>query len=356
MSNPFPKNMKKTAVWLSLVFCLVLAQKSMAQDKHFTQFYAAPLTLNPALTGAFEGKYRVASTYRDQWRSVLDFPIRTYALAADLRFAPPGRKKIKQDAIGLGMMFFNDKVSVIDFSTTQIAVSMAYHKALDTDNRQFLTVGVQGGVTQRNVNYETLRFHDQFNGSTGYVKPTQEDLPPNNFSYGDLNIGLNYTAAVGRSGKIFTGLAYHHANRPNVSFYANNNNGSKLYPKYSGQFAANIPLRKDNRVSLLPRFLVASQGPHMEVNAGTNFRVAMGKYGGSAVHFGTWVRPVRDQNSFGMDAVVALFGLEFNKVLLGMSYDLSLKGLSANQRQGAFEISIAYLGNYENEEIICPKF
>jgi type IX secretion system PorP/SprF family membrane protein len=197
---------------------------------------------------------------------------------------------------------------------------------------------------------------DQFDGSTGYVKPTLESLPPNNFSYGDLNVGLNYTATIGRSAKVFTGLAYHHVNQPNVSFFESNGKGGKLYPKYSGQFAANIPLRKDNRVSLLPRFLVASQGPHMEINTGTNFRVAMGKYGASAIHFGTWVRPVRNDGGFGMDAVVALLGLELNSVLFGLSYDLSLKGLAANQRQGAFELTIAYLGSYENEEIICPKF
>jgi type IX secretion system PorP/SprF family membrane protein len=151
--------MKKGTQFLVLsLICLLFSSKIDAQDKHFTQFYAAPLTLNPALTGAFEGRYRVATTYRDQWRSVLDQPIRTYALAADLRFDAPGRKKVKQDAIGLGMMFYNDKVSVIDFSTTQIAVSMSYHKSLGVDNRQFLTLGIQGGLTQRNVNYETLRF------------------------------------------------------------------------------------------------------------------------------------------------------------------------------------------------------
>lgn len=345
--------MKKLLLY-SLLLCSFLP-KSFAQDKHFTQFYAAPLTLNPALTGALEGKYRVGAIYRDQWRQVLDNPIRTFEVAGDLRFKAPGRK-VTQDAFGLGLMFFNDKVSVVDFSTTQIAVSMAYHKSLGADNRQFLTLGIQGGLTQRNVNYESLDFHDEFDGSTGYTMGTGEDLPDNNFSYGDLNVGLNYTAEVGSSGRVFAGFALHHILEPNISFYENSSEGDKLYRKYSGQIAANIPLSSDNRVTLLPRFLIASQGPHMEMNAGTNFRIAMGEYGGSALHFGSWVRPVRNDDGMGLDAVVALVGIEFNSVLIGLSYDLNLTALQANQRQGAFEISVNYLGNYDNEEIICPKF
>jgi type IX secretion system PorP/SprF family membrane protein len=345
--------MKKLLLY-SLVFCSFLPE-SFAQDKHFTQFYAAPLTLNPALTGALEGKYRVGAIYRDQWRQVLENPIRTFAVAGDLRFKAPG-KRVKEDAFGLGLMFFNDKVSVVDFSTTQIAVSMAYHKSLGAANRQFLTLGIQGGLTQRNVNYESLDFHDEFNGTTGYVNPTGEDLPDNNFSYGDLNIGLNYTAEIGRSGRIFAGLAMYHVTEPNISFYENTEEGDKLYRKYSAQIAANLPLARDNSVMLLPRFLIAQQGPHREMNIGTNFRIAMGQYGGTALHLGTWVRPVRNDDGTGLDAVVALVGIEFNKVLIGLSYDLNISALEAKQRQAAFEISIAYLGDYDNEEILCPKF
>ena len=328
---------------------------AFSQDKHFTQFYAAPLNLNPALTGAMEGRYRVGTIYRDQWRQVLDNPIRSFALAADLRFDAPG-KRVKEDAVGLGLMFFHDKVSVVDFSTTQIAVSGAYHKSLGSSNSQYLTLGIQAGLTQRTVNYESLEFHDEFDGTTGYVLGTGEALPENSLSFTDYNVGLNYTAEVGRSGRIFAGVALHHFLQPQISFYENTGEGDKLYSKLSAQIAANIPLSNDNRVSLLPRFLIARQGPHMEINTGTNMRFALGQYGSTALHIGSWVRPVRNDDAMGLDAVVALVGFEFNSVLIGLSYDLNLTALQAKQRQGAFEISIAYLGDYDNEEILCPKF
>ena len=168
-----PFNMKKSLLFFILLS--VLTSSVSAQDKHFTQFYAAPMSLNPALTGAMEGSYRVGAIYRDQWRKALDEPIKTFSMFADLRFDRRGKKN-SDDAIGLGLMFFNDKVGVVDFSTTQIAISLAYHKALGASRRQFLTVGLQGGLSQRNVNYSSLNFHDQFDGNTGYSLSTGEVL------------------------------------------------------------------------------------------------------------------------------------------------------------------------------------
>ncbi|MFN0013613.1 MAG: PorP/SprF family type IX secretion system membrane protein [Saprospiraceae bacterium] len=344
--------MKKNLLFASLL--VVLFPELRAQDQHFTQFYASPQMLNPALTGAFEGRYRVSAIYRDQWRRMLDEPIRTFAVAGDLRFDPPG-KATTNDAIGLGLAFFNDKVNVVDFSTTQIAISLAYHKSLDVDGRQYLTLGLQGGLTQRNVNYASLNFQDEFDGSTGYVLPTGEGLPANNFSYPDLNVGLNYSARFGRTGALFAGAAIHHIVQPDVSFYRQGIAGEKLYRKISAHLSANIPLG-NSRASLLPRVLFSQQGQHAQINVGTNFRTSLGRYGSSALHIGGWVRPVRNKDGFGLDAVVALVGFEVSNVVFGISYDINPRVLGYGQRQSAFEISVAYLGEYENEEILCPKF
>lgn len=342
---------------VAMAFTLSLGLRATAQDKQFTQFYAAPLTLNPALTGAFEGRYRVSAIYRDQWRNVLEEPVQSYAVAGDFRFTPR-KKKVVQDAIGLGLVFDNDRVGVLDFNTTQIGLSLAYHKSLDVDNRQYLSAGLQAGITQRNLNYESLRFHDQFDGVSGYTGSTQEDLPANNFAYLDLSTGINYSAQLGRRSNVFVGLAYHHFNRPVVAFdKTDTQNSDRLFARYSAQFAANMPLGgRQSRVTFLPRVLVSNQGPHFQTNVGANFRTAMGEYRTSALHLGSWVRPVRNAEGFGMDAAVILVGIEFNNVLLGLSYDLNLQALSARQRQGAFEISIAYLGSFEAEGILCPKF
>lgn len=338
--------------------CLFLSilGKISGQDKHFTQFYAVPLTLNPALTGQMEGKYRVGLVYRDQWRKALDEPLKTFGISSDLRLRVPGRRKFRtKDQIGVGLQFTNDKTGVLDFSTTQIALSAAYHKALDQAGKQFLSAGIQYGLTQRNVNYGSLQFHDEFDGLNGYNNATGENLPENNFSFNDFSTGLNYSGTYSSGYGLYVGAAYHHFLSPVVSYYGENGEGQRLYPKISGQLATQIPI--SDRVFLLPRALVAVQGPHMEINAGTNLKFRLGQYGGSAWHIGTWARPVKNDSGLGLDAIVLMTGFETGNVLIGISYDLNLKAATKyGKRQGAFELTLTYLGEYENEEILCPKF
>jgi len=55
---------------LTLLVCVAMASASRAQDPNFSQFFASPLTLNPALTGKFDGSFRVAGNYRNQWPTI----------------------------------------------------------------------------------------------------------------------------------------------------------------------------------------------------------------------------------------------------------------------------------------------
>ena len=339
-----------------IFFVFVILDFVSAQDKHFTQFYATPLTLNPALTGAFNGSYRVGGTYRDQWRNALDDPYVTFETAIDVRFPLKLDPRFK-DAFAVGLLFYSDKVSSIDFNTNQIALSGAFHKSLDHDNKQYLSAGFQVGIAQRNVNYENLTFGDQFNSVVGFEFQTAEDLPENNFSFSDFNIGLNYAITPKKGLSFFVGAAMHHVFEPQVTFYPLEDDGnSKLFAKYSAQLSAEIPLSE--RLSLIPRFLFATQGPHTEMNVGTNFRIKINDYNNSAVHIGGWVRPVgNSDSSTSVDAVIAMFGLELSSVLIGLSYDVNLTDLTTTQQgQGAFEISTTYLGNFDDDSILCPKF
>ena len=130
-----------------------------------------------------------------------------FSFGADLRLEP-FKSNVRKDKIGAGLVFFRDKVNALDFSTTQIAISGAYHKSLNLESSQYLSLGVQMGLTQRNVNYETLNFQDQWNGVTGYSLPSSERLPENNFGYNDLTVGLNYTVQLDNKTSIFAGGSF----------------------------------------------------------------------------------------------------------------------------------------------------
>ncbi len=354
--------MKQYAI-LSFFF-LITTTSIFGQDQHFTQFYASPLTLNPSLSGAFSGRYRLAMLYRDQWRNVLDNPYVTMGAALDMRFGLDSRRKQTNDSFGAGVQFFSDRVPSIDFATNQINLSGAFHKSLSKANNQFLSIGAQVGIAQRNINYERINFGDQFNGNDGYTEPTSEILPENNFSYGDIGVGLHYSYAPRKSVGVFAGVAMHHVLEPQVSFFIdrNDNDGvefngdNTLLRKYTAHLGLQIPIGE--RVQILPRGLVHLQGSHLVANAGSNVRFLVNDINGIALHVGGWARAVgNEDNSFAMNVAVAMLGLEFNNVLVGFSYDANLDYLNfTNRRQGAFEISIAFLGQYENETVLCPKF
>jgi len=360
------KNIGKTAASLSLLiflFSFINIESTQAQDKHFTQFYAAPLTLNPALTGSMPGRYRVSGIYRDQWRGVLDNPYVTFGAAIDVNFDIEFDSRYK-DQVAVGLLFTNDKVPEVDFSTNQIGLSAAFHKGLDYDKKQFLSLGIQGILAQRNVNYENLSFDDQFNDLDAFDLGTAENLPENNFSYGDFAVGLNYLYALKTGLVLNVGVGMHHVFSPELSFYEAGADGDSdlfesnpLYSKYSAQLSLQFPISKG--IFLMPRVLYAKQGPHTEINAGTNVRVRINDFNNNAIHIGCWVRPVtnNDDGTTSLDAIVGLVGLELGSVSFGLSYDANLNSLSNYQQgQGAIEFSLTYIGSFDNEDILCPKF
>ena len=343
-----------------LVFCC-FSISLFSQDQHFTQFYASPVSLNPALTGVFPGKYRVSFIYRDQWRRVLDKPYVTFSGAADFRFGLSRLKGASKNFAGAGVLFYNDKVSDIGFSTNHIVVSGAFHKALGKYEDQYLSVGYQIGVAQRNINYDKLTFNDQFNGTDGYTGSTDEVLPENNFAFSDMNIGLNYTYAPERKMGVFAGVALHHITEPAVGFYYDAENPDRyaqdyLYRKYTAHVGLQIPA--GDNVQFIPRVLYYKQGPHTAINAGSNVRFLVSEISGNAIHLGGWARlATSDDNKTMVSSAIAMLGIELGNFLIGFSYDANLSGyIQTSRGQGAFELSIAYLGEYEDDTVLCPQF
>lgn len=346
---------------ISVVLLFVITPNCLqAQDKQFSQFNSAPLMLNPALTGAFSGRYRVTATYRDQWRAALDRPYVTFATGLDLRLPVSKRGMLRYDHFGLGIQFFTDKIPGIEFVSNQIAVSAAYHKVIDKRRNQYLSLGFQGGINQRSFNYENVYFSDQFNGIDLYDQLSGENLPANNVAFADYAWGLNYTFSPNENFAVFAGAAMHHFLRPNVSFYgvdADDEPIDVLNPRYA--LFASIQMPVSRGIQFHPRAMAALQGGHLLTNAGGNFRFLLNQYSGTAVHIGGWARSVRSaEGNVFLDAIVGMFGIEVNHVLFGFSYDINLADIRSTMPVGrnAFEFSIAFLGNYDNEVILCPKF
>src|SRR5437868_9753664 len=94
--------MRKSIV---LAGALLLALMVKGQDPHFSQFFASPLTLNPAFTGKFNGSFRVTGNYRNQWPEINKAFTTT---TASVDFHILDNKIDFTDNFGVGLMAYSD--------------------------------------------------------------------------------------------------------------------------------------------------------------------------------------------------------------------------------------------------------
>lgn len=356
---------RKTAYLTRVVLCVQLAAcavVSHAQDPHFSQFFTAPLMTNPALAGTYEGTFRASAIYRDQWLTALDAPISTTLVSGDVVFDVGGETKRVPDKFVAGLSFYSDQVGVFDLNTNQISLYTAFHKALDQRKRQYIGGGVQVGMMQRNINYEDLTFEDMFNSSNGYTNPTTEILPANNFGHFDFGLGLNYSISPAKGNRYFIGVAAHHLTGANVSFYRSDDRPddnlqtvSTLHTRYTATAGTSIEM--SNYVRVEPRALYMIQGPHTEVNVGTNVRWRVPSADDKYLHFGPWIRATDNVLGWGAQSLIMSAAYEKGGFILGVSYDHNLRDV-VTDRLGlnALEVSVTFIGNHDNDNDICPKF
>lgn len=333
-----------------------------AQDPHFSQFYASPLTLNPAIAGTYTGTFRISTIYRDQWTSAVSNPLKTFAASGDVKFELDYGKKNLPDIVAVGITFFSDRVGTFDYNTNQILLTGAYHKALDKKTKQYLGIGVQGGILQKSINYEDLTFQDQFNAIDAFTGTTLETLPPNNNAFADFNVGVYYSISPTKNFSYHIGAGYFHFNKPNISLYntpdiidPNVFKTDTLSAKWSIHTGASI--KTTDRLSIQPRVNALVQGRQAEVNLGTTFRYKISKQSGQYLLAGPYIRGVKNYDAFGLESVIAMVGFERDNFILGLSYDQNLGSLVRDRKSlSSLEISIIYIGEHHNDDNFCPQW
>ncbi|MEP7323279.1 MAG: PorP/SprF family type IX secretion system membrane protein [Saprospiraceae bacterium] len=341
-----------------LVTILSFTSLLQSQDFHFSQYYSSPLQLNPALTGLINGSFRFNINYRDQWNKLEGNNFKTTAVSGDMNFRTP-IKAFQKDLIGIGVSILADRNAGFDLNNTELALNTAYHKS--TGKNQFLSLGLKLGIAQRNLNYENLRFEDQYVEGSGYSKNTQEFLPENNFSNLELALGLHYTW-TGNDEQGFTiGMALHHITSPDYSFF---NLSLPVgvdpikHPLYGiKSIHASGSLKISEGAVILPRVWILSQGPHFQVNVGSLIKLPLDRDHYKNFNIGGFLRSTKNINGFAPESFIPMIGLELGNFNVGLSYDANLKRIASSYlNQSIFELSISLIGNHDNEGFFCPRF
>lgn len=309
------------------------------QDFHLSMYDAAPMFLNPALTGVVDSKFRVHAQYRNQWRSVAFKPYTTAVISLD---APKGKW-------GFGGQIINMRAGIGNYNALQGLFSVSYAVAIDARKYNNISFGFQTGINQKSIEVGLYTFNNQYvsanGGSFDNTIASGETFNRQVFFTPQLNTGFIYFYSKQQSRlNPFFGYSAFNLLYPKETFYNTNN---KLPVRH--YFHGGLRVNFSEFFYVIPKALLMLQKDATEqiysIDAGYYLKnddfYLLGGY--SYRH---------------KDASVFYIGGRKNNYIAKISYDAntsSLKGVS--KYRGAFELSFTYLAKPPKSKTLkhCPR-
>ncbi len=319
---------------IALLVCSGLP--ALAQDPQLSQYYAAPLYLNPAFTGNLdydcrrlpESRFRFTGNYRNQYAGNMVTSMAAFDYLS------------KNANWGFGILAYQDVIGTTPLKQVQIAGLASYKLHISNDWR--LHSGLQAGYGNRTASLSNFTFPDQFS-ERGLTGATSEPSvgQGGNVGYPDVSAGL-----LVFNESFYMGSAVHHLNQPNQSLIGGT---EKMPMKFSVHTGYKIGFsktrgfrRKASDKSITPTIHYKKQGVTQQLDIGSYFAY-------DPVVLGVWFRglPVlkSPDGSRQRDAVVLLLGVrqptDFGLFKLGVSYDFPVSQAGLNSGR-TFEVSVGY--------------
>jgi type IX secretion system PorP/SprF family membrane protein len=301
--------MKKIYIILIAVLFSLPCLKIYAQDAQFSQFYANPLYLNPAMAGS-KICPRIALNTRLQWTAISG-NYRTYAASFDMH--------VNALQGGIGIRLMHDEAGQSTINSNNLALMYSYHIKLSS--KLSLRLGAEIGFMQRSLNTRNLNFGDQIDDRYGFVYVTKEVFDNADKIMFDAGAG-----ALLYSDIFYAGVAFHHITEPNEGFLGN----SKLPFKFTAQAGATIPIGRRRKYAgeafISPNILFQLQQSFYQLNVG--IYAGKGPFVG-----GLWYR--------SNDSFIALVGFQKGIFKVGYSYDITISKLTM-ATAGSHELSLGF--------------
>ena len=359
-----------------LVICIcMLAVASHAQDIHFSQYYASPLTLNPALTGKFDGLYRISGIYRGQYYglSQSNSIFRTPSIAVDFSLL---KDKMKGNALGLGLAFTNDGQNSTggSINTNTISLNIGYTLNLGKKKATQISIGLQPTYTLKNSNgnYTYPEAYDPATLNYNTASDANERLTNPKANYFNFAFGLFFNTNPIKWMTFYIGYSMLNVARPNIAII------NKASPDGSLPFRhvvhGGFEFDLNSKWTLVPGFLYQNMAKANEANFGLTVAYNIinkevdGKRQRASIFLGLWNRLGDDVNgAFAYRNITPKIGAEYKNVRLGFAYDVDLGGFSSDtkaagvSRPQAYELSLSYIGfgktpPKENKWLFNPRY
>lgn len=325
---------------------LLVGKLLTAQDPHFSQFFASPLTLNPAGTGNFDGIVRVAGNYRNQWPGMGNaFTTATLSIDGHLPF----KKLPAHDQVSAGLLLLTDQSGGGLLKQNYFGLSLAYTKSLTSSGDHRLTAGVQGVYGEFRFDPSLANFEDELSPA-GFTLPSSDwvlSATPVQ-RYADLHAGVLYQGSFSDNNLFYLGASIYHVNKPRLSFSTPESYINRRYNLQGGYYQ---PLGDYFRL-------------HTSAQYQQQYKSSEWVYGGAV----SYVVDERDTRYFelfaGMwmrhkDALIPYVGMDWKNIRAGFTYDVILPGQRlAAARYQSMEFSLMWFWDDRASKgrIRCPKF
>jgi type IX secretion system PorP/SprF family membrane protein len=318
------KDWKKNSC-LFFVILVMHVQYSKAQDPFFSQFFASPVTFNPALIGKDVANMRISTIMRAQWWGSADVkPFYSSMLSFEKKLAMnrPGN-----NSLAIAFSILGDASNGGVLKNNYFTGGISYNKALDASGNELLGGGISLAYANRIFDANKFEFQSQF-GSMGFDRalPSNDAVVAVSKHYWDVNAGIHYSKSNANWG-YYLGTAVFHAGKPNQSIFT----GQEYYLPMRMSFQAGLQFYLKNKTEIHFSGLSDIQGQNRLYTLGGLCKIYTNDDTISSLNVGVW-------NRFG-DAVYPYVGIEGNTWLGGISYDIITGQQALGQSLQSMEFS-----------------
>ncbi len=298
-----------------------------SQDVVFSQFYNAPVQLNPGLVGlSTQGQVHI--NYRNQWPAWPQV-YETYAASYDQFFENLNS--------GFGVQAVSDDAGNGILKLQRLSGVYAYQIQL---NKQWRArFGLEAGIISTQLDWDRLIFFEQlsptgFEGTPGAPLIPNTEVRPDQLNRINLDLGMG---ALLYSDKYYVGISLKHLNSPDQRFRSDD---SGLYNGLPSRFTihggAQIDLDGYNKEGygtfIAPSILYTRQSGLSQLNAGA-------LYNHERIFGGIWLRHTESN----LDAAIVSVGARTDWVKLSYSFDLTLSDAFVSRTGGSHEIGVVII-------------
>lgn len=376
-------------LFLSLVLYSFSISITFGQDPHFSQFFANRIYLNPAYAG-FDAGQTYTINYRDQWFGLADgsgvpFNSGFRTMNASVNLQAPCVFDLQDVNLGFALSFFNDEAGDGPLRTTGFGFAFSHEQPLVGTrsgvrwlNRLDIRVGGHLSFQQKSLQDNYLLFSSNLDPVWGVIdRPATATFLSD--TYANLNAGILLRGNFGRvkhAENLFTlGLSWSNINQPGISFTSGDSN--VLLP-----IRTTVYLGSSHKITRYqgvygPWYIAPQFRWDTQLNGSLNtqtigayiFEKAF--YGGLFFQYNfpdtgnarAVIRPGINPTLFGNSTVLILnAGIDLRTVfdngipwrkrdsgmVLGLSYDLNIGGLSVGRTSGVMEVNLRV--NLVNEQ------